>query len=461
MWHFVCKGPRILAILLVVPALSGCFDPISLPTCDVPADCPGGFVACDSGYCLRSSPRCDAAGPVAGDGCCFVGQGERAADGDCQGFALDLAGSGFAGPALDPLDGAAYVATLGSAEPPLTGTWVWLSRVERAGQVAWRVPVGPGGPDSLSAPVAFDEGVWVAFDEGLRGFDRAGGERDVVADVPVPGHVAVDRGGRLAWWSAGRGALVVRGATLGSLEHAAAFEAEGQELVGPVFVTGGEQVVMAAGDRLGRFDATLAHASGAATLSEPAVDLAVSAGRLYVLEGRRHVSAFVLASEALPATWGAPLELPAEAGAQVSVDEAGRLVLPAAGGKVLVITDEGDVGRVEVAATGWTEASSLLLLADGWLVQASGPRLQSGRLQVAGSGAVVTGAWSQSFGNTLIGAPLSDSEGHILVLDGAGRLVRLVSGAPGSARAGWPTVAGSTSLGGVEVGASSSGTEGP
>lgn len=459
MSSFDRNSVRTLGFCLVIAAVSGCFDAFTLPACDVPADCPGGYVACDSGYCLRSSARCNSAGPVTGDGCCFVREGERAADHDCQGFAIDLEGTGFAGPALDGVDGAAYVATLGAAEPPDTGAWVWLTRTGRDGQVQWRVPVGQGSPGSLGAPMAFDDGVWVGFDAGLRGFDRTGAERDVVADVAEPGHVAVDAGGRLAWWSASRSTLVVRGATHGSLEHAATLEADGEGLAGPVFVTGGAHVVMAAGKRLAKVDATLARASGQAALSDAARDLAVSAGRLYVLEGAQRVSAFVLASEALPGAWSTPLELPVEAAGHLLVDEAGRLVVPAMGGDLLVVSDLGDRGQYRQIGSGWVDASSLVLLADGWLVQASGQRLQAGRVVGQGDQASLEGAWSHSFGNEIVGAPLADLEGNVLVVDGAGRLVRLISGAPGPARAGWPTFAGSTTLGGVEIGGSSAGAE--
>ncbi len=448
-------------LLLGLPSLPGCFDPITLPTCEHPADCPAGYVACDTGHCLLGSARCDAAAAVADDGCCFVGAGERAGDSDCLGFSLDLEGVGFSGPAVDGFDGAALVTTLAPAPAPQTGSWVWLTRVARDGRVAWRAPVGEGTSAHLAPPVATIDGAWAAFDAGLRRFDRSGAERDVIADAPLPGHLAVDSDGRLAWWSPARGALVVRGGAPGSPEHVVALAASDAEVVGPVFATGSAHVIVAAGTRLRRHAASDGAPTGEADLAEAARDLAVSAGRLYVLEGARGVSAFVLAEGALARAWAAPVALPADALGQVLQDEEGRLVLPAAGGRLFVLVDRGAEAAVTSHEAGGPGGPGLLLLADGWLVQAAGSRLRAARLLPDAEGGALSARWEHDLGNEIAGALLADPEGHVLVLDAVGRLARLVSGAPGAARAGWPTTAGSATQGGVEVGGGSPTTEEP
>ena len=444
-------------IFLCVGVLGvGCFGAITLPPCDAPPDCPAGYVACDSGFCLTSSDTCDAAAPVAGDGCCFVSDGERGADDDCVGLTLDLEGAGFAGPALDPAGGAAYVTMLRVVD----GDWqVWLTRVQHDGTVAWRVPVGPGTAADLAAPVATDFGAWVGFSQGARAFDRTGAEIDVTATTPSPGQLAALPDGRLAWLTNGGASLVVRGAAASSREHAVALPQGSDASVGPVFASGGERVVVAKGTALWRRHAADGAADAETTLDQPAHDLAVSNGRLYVLEGRRQLGAFVLASGALPRAWRLPL--PRDAVGQVLVADDGRVVLAADDGHALLVDDQGDSATVRDGAVllsgagAWTAS----LLADGWLIAANGSTLQAARIESSEGAASIAARWRHALGNPIVGGPLADADAQVWVLDGAGRLRRLVSGAPGAALGGWPTVAGATALGGAEAGITTTGTD--
>jgi hypothetical protein len=367
------------------------------------------------------------------------------------GAAVDLEGVGFAGPALDPVDGAAYVATaVGSGDAQT----VWLTRVERSGAVAWRVPVGEGFEGGPSAPVAFDAGVWVAFRDGARSFDRVGKERDVIAGRPAPGRLAVSGQGRLAWVTADGGSLVVRASATGSLEHAVALSGGGgaPAAVGPVFATGGDQVLLGHGGVLVRHSADDGSPAGeVSTFAGDVRALAVNAGRAYVLDGARRVGAFVLASGALPEAWA--IDLDADAVPALTVDEGGRLVLPMVGGGLRVLDDLGTSAAEHVLERGeGTGAHPVSLLADGWLVRVTSGGLAAGRLVGQGDQVRFEALWTHHLGNGLVGSPLADPDGHLWVLDGAGRLGRLVSGASGPARSGWPTPAGAEGQGGIEAG---------
>ena len=390
-----------------------------------------------------------------GDGCCTVAALERAADGDCVSYAVNLEGRGFAGPSVDVESREAYVGLVRRSEERQVDE-IHLAAVDVGGVARILGVAGDGGLETLAPPVVTEGGVWIGFDLGIRRFGVEGAESALIADSPRPGKFAANRAGCVAWWASQREGLGIawpdesQEARFWPIPLAASDAGDGEPL-GPAFTASGEVVVGVVEGKLWAWDSQDGDELGDLSLGsedEEVVDLCLLAEDVYLLGAQGRLWAVAIEDNGPRLRW----QLTLEAGAldQCYADRAGRLLVPSPDGVLSVVEQLDGSPQVSELSLPWTEAVGPgFWLADGVAVfQGSDKALHMFRLPQDGGSVVVEG-WRQTFANGFIGSLSADTDGFLYTIDGAGTLARLQSGALGDSSAVWPGVAGGSARRGI------------
>lgn len=437
---------RYVAMLLrctLVLVLPCCFTQVELPTCAVPTDCPGDYPICQGGWCLHQVDRCDRATATSGDGCCPLWSVDRSGDQDCVAFQLSLGGNA-AGPSIDAVTGDAYVAVLEAGGGPDAQDWIMLARVSPDGREAWRAPVGAGRAADLVAPMITAEGVWVGFEQGLRRLDYSGQDtlNGLVTDAPVPGAVAVNQVGCVAWWSRTRGGFALGWPAQGQGERLWPMEPSEARKAGPVFTATGDHVAVAHGSTVHVFETLAGAAMGEVDLGSDVTELITSSADILGLTDDAHLFALVVGDDGVRIAWSEILS--AGASGQVYAVGGGRLMVPGSDGQLSVVENRGGHPEITSLSLPWAGPTEVAfwITARAAVFQAEDGLLRSLHLDEEDGVITLREGWRHTFPNGLIGRPAVDAEGFVSVIDGAGQLFRVMGGVLADASLVWPGVAG-------------------